>query len=152
MANAFVRAVKATYPDSEEEFRWLTRKHEDIFESAIRNEAIETNRDPDLEAQSYRDKELYYFRPSVGEIHEEELRNLKKQIIRSIRTFEESNEKFAEFKSRAEELVRQWAEEEGRDPDEQIRILRKSGIYGLGRVSWPRERTRALWTYFNINP
>ena len=125
------------------------KRDQDITEEAIRDEAIALGRDPELEAEAFEDRKGFYLWPSVGEIHWSELRELQKKILKGVKTHADANEKFNQFRKEAEELVRQWAVQEKRDPEEQLKLFRgrKSGPF-LEIKYWPKESVRPLYREF----
>lgn len=102
-------------------------------EEAIRQEALSLGRDPDLEIKAYRNRDYYYSRPGLAETRQGEL-----------------NEEVKKTKKSPEEIVRQWAEKAGRDPEKELLLMKSKIIDPFGTRSFPREKFRALWTVLDI--
>ena len=117
------------------------------MQEQIRELALQSNRNITLELQAYNTGEYYYMQSSVGEVHEGDLYGGQDTLIG--RTFREfggcTQEAMNAFRERAAEQIRVWSIEEGRDPEEQIRLWRLSSESRWGYRVWIQERVRALW-------
>jgi hypothetical protein len=112
----------------------------------IESLAKERGRNVEAELLAQKKGQDYYFLPGIAEQHEYELEKFLNDTLREDpKNPIPPRQAMANYKQKAQELIRQWSEAAGANPEEELKMFSEAIRDDLGK-HWPKHRIRALWT------